>query len=122
MNKTENLEDYRQFLNKIYFDILDSTYKEFIEQAGFKREECIKGIDEKYWMEAYNFLYVPMMKTQKMFRNNAKPFNPSLKEDLKFLNRKMNMVKEGIGFILSKEFGIVVGWVNSKTGKCEFVG
>ena len=42
--------------------------------------------------------------------------------NLKFLNRKMNVIKEGIGFILSKEFGIVVGWVNDKTGKCEFVG
>ena len=36
--------------------------------------------------------------------------------------RKMNMVKEGIEFILRKEFGITVGWVNKTTGKCEFIG
>ncbi len=122
MNRTENLQDYRHFLNNIYIDILDGTYKEVIHEAGFKYEECIKGIDEEDWMEAYNFMYVPMMKVKNMIGNNGKPFNSAIKEDLKFLNRKMNVVKEGIGFILSKEFGITIGWVNKQTGKCEFVG
>ena len=122
MNKTENLQDYRQFLNNIYIDILDSTYKEVIDEAGFKYEQCVKGIDETDWMEAYNFMFVPMMRVKKMIKNNGKPFNPSIKEYLIFLNRKMNVVKEGIGLILTKEFGITVGWVNRNTGRCEFVG
>ncbi len=121
MNKTDYLQDYRQFLNNIYIDILDSTYDEVIREAGFKREECVKGIDEKDWMNAYNFMFVPMMKVKNMIKNNGQPFNPAIKEHLIFLNRKMNMVKDGIELILTKEFGITVGWVNKQTGKCEFV-
>lgn len=36
MDKAENLQDYRYFLNNVYIDILDSTYKEVVDEAGFK--------------------------------------------------------------------------------------
>lgn len=122
MDKAENLQDYRYFLNNVYIDILDSTYKEVVDEAGFKYEECVKGIDETDWMKAYNFIFVPMMKVKNMVQNNGKPFNSAIKEHLIFLNRKMNMIKDGIELILTKEFGITVGWVNKNTGRCEFVG
>ena len=120
MNRTENLQDYREFLNKIYFDILERTDDNVIKLAGFKNEEVVKGITEDDWMEAYNFIYVPMGKIRKM-SSKLQSSDKSLKDDLVFLNRKMKLVREGISHILTKELHITIAWENTKTGKCEFI-
>ena len=121
MNRAENLQDYKEFLNNVYFNILERTDDNVIKLAGFKNEEVVKGITEDDWMDAYNFIYVPIKNVIKINKNNTQPVNQSLKDDLVFLNRKMKLVMEGISHILTKELHITIAWENTKTGKCEFI-